>query len=333
MTARRRPQHPATKELADLIRIRPYEDKDLAGVLTVWEQALPLDAVTRDEFERRVILDVNREPDSFQIAFEDPDEQPAGFILSLVLHRPIEQTGLLENRGFITAFAVSPRRQRRGIGAALLARAEEFFRARNRKEIVLAPYTPNYFVPGVDKERYACGVEFLRKRGFEEYVEAIAMDALIGQFELDQKTLETEARLRAEGVTIELFTRDCMAEYLEFMRKEMPGPWLEDARRNLIDLTRGLFPEDAILLARDHGKLIGYCQYEGAHFGPFGVIEGYQGRGVGTVLLARTLHQMRKRGHHAAYVLWTGDRAAKGVYGRLGFHISRRLAIVRKYLT
>ncbi len=185
----------------------------------------------------------------------------------------------------------------------------------------------------MDKERYAAGLEFLCKRGFEQYVEAIAMDALIGKFEIDEKTRATEERLRSEGVTIDLFTRDCMAEYVEFMRKEMPGPWLEDARRNLIDLTRGLFPEDAILVARDHGKMIGYCQFEGSHFGPFGVIEGYQGRGAGTVLLARTLYQMRKRGQHAAYVLWTGDRAAKGVYGRLGFQISRRFAILRKNLT
>ncbi len=313
--------------------IRPYQDKDLRGVLELWERALPLDGVTRDEFERRVLLDVNREPDSLLLAFESETGLPAGLILCLVLHRPIEQTGLLEKRGFITVFAVDPASRRRGIGNALLERAEAFFRERKREEIVLAPYTPNYFVPGVDKERYRDGLEFLTRRGFEEYVEAIAMDALIGRFEIDEKTRAEEERLRNEGITIDLFRREWMTEYLDFMRTHMPGPWLEDARRNLIDLTRGLFPEDAILLARDRGRIIGYCQFEGQHFGPFGVDDAYQGRGIGTVLLARTLYQMRKRGNHAAFVLWTGERAAQGVYGRLGFTISRRFAIVRKRLS
>jgi len=313
---------------------RPYRDTDLHPLLDLWSRALPLDATTRDEFERRVILDVNREPDSLLLAFDSDDEEtpPIGFILGLVLHRPIEQTGLLENRGFITAFGVDPERQRQGVGTTLLQKAEEFFRARNRKEIVIAPYTPNYFVPGVDKERYASGVSFLKKHGFEEFVEAIAMDAPIGTFEIDPKTLEIENRLRTEGIAIEIFSRDWMAEYLDFMRKDMPGPWLEDARRNLIDLTRGLFNADSILVARDKGRIIGYCQYEGQHFGPFGVVDGYQGRGIGSVLLARTLYQMRLRGNHSAFVLWTGERAAQGVYGRLGFTISRRFAVMRKGL-
>lgn len=315
--------------------LRPYRDTDLQSLLELWARALPLDATTRDEFERRVVLDVNREPDSLLLAFdrEGGDAAPIGFIHGVVLHRPIEQTGLLENRGFITVFGVDPARQRHGVGAALLQKAEEFFRARNRKEIVIAPYTPNYFVPGVDKERYASGVSFLKKHGFEEFVEAIAMDAPIGTFEIDPKTLATENKLRTEGVTIEIFSRDWMAEYLDFMRKDMPGPWLEDARRNLIDLTHGRFNADSILVARDHGKIIGYCQYEGQHFGPFGVVDGYQGRGIGSVLLARTLYQMRLRGNHCAFVLWTGERAAQGVYGRLGFTVSRRFAVMRKALS
>ena len=31
-------------------------------------------------------------------------------------------------------------------------------------------------------------------------------------------------------------------------------------------------------------KVVGYCQFEGSHFGPFGVAKDFQGRGIGTVL-------------------------------------------------
>ena len=96
---------------------------------------------------------------------------------------------------------------------------------------------------------------------------------------------------------------------------------------------------DAIWLAVDErhasGKprIIGFCQHEHEHFGPFGVSDEYQGKGIGTVLLARTMYQMRLRGCHSAWVLWTGDRALKGVYGRLGFKLTRRFAIMKKELS
>lgn len=312
--------------------VRPYEDRDGAALLELWERALPLDGITRPEFERRVLLDANREHDSLMLAFEHEDGPPVGFILCLVLRYPIENTGLLEHRGFITAFGVDPLHRRRGIGGELLRRAEEFFRARNRAEVALAPYTPNYFVPGVDRDRYAEGLAFLEKRGFEETSEGIAMDAPIGTFEMDGELLAKEEELRREGVVIEPFTRRRLAEYLEFMSRHMPGPWLEDARRNLKDMTRGLFEEDSIILALHEGRIVGYCQHEGQHFGPFGVSDDQQGKGIGTVLLARTLHRMRLKGNHVAYVLWTGERAAQGVYKRLGFTISRRFAVLRKKL-
>lgn len=312
--------------------LRPYRDTDCGALLALWEKALPLDGISRAEFERRVLLDANREKESLMLAFGSEGGPPLGFILALVLRLPIEKTGLLEKRGFITAFAVHPDHRGAGIGRALLAHAEAFLRARGRTEIALAPYTPNYFVPGVDKERYADGVAFLQKNGFVEFSEAIAMDAMIGRFELSPEVSKRERELAAEGVLIESFRRERLTEYLEFMDTHMPGPWLEDARRNLKEMTAGHFPEEAILLATDGGKIIGYCQFEGQHFGPFGVIDGYQGRGIGGVLLARTLYQMRLLGNHAAFVLWTGERAAKGVYGRLGFTVSRRFALLRKKL-
>ncbi|MCC6547554.1 GNAT family N-acetyltransferase [Candidatus Sumerlaeota bacterium] len=310
--------------------IRPYEDRDCEALLAVWERALPFDVITREDFERRVLLDANREDDGVIVAISDG--ALVGFILCFVLRQSIEKTGLMPDRGFITAFAVDPSSQKQGVGSALLAAAEKFFRARDRKLIVLAPYTPNYFTPGVDKANYALGLMFLLNHGFTEYSEAIAMDASIGQFSLDAPMLAKEAELAREGITIQPFHRGRIVEYMRFMNEIMPGPWVEDARRNLREFAQGRFPEDAIQLACAGDRIIGYCQFEGEHFGPFGVSDAYQGKGIGTILLARTLLAMRRRGWHNAFVLWTGERAARGVYGRLGFTISRRFAIVKKAL-
>jgi mycothiol synthase len=312
------------------VTIRPFCGDDTQDLLGVWERALPLDAVTLDILERKVLLDQNFEHGSLMVA--QAGSAIAGFIACFVLHKPIEKVGLREDTGFITAFGVDPRHRRNGAGSALLLAAEGFFRRHNRSIVTIAPYTPNYFVPGVDKDRYAAGVAFLQKRGFAEYSEGIAADAPISVFELSPQVLQKERSLAAEGIEVRHYRRTDLTAFIQFLRDLMPGPWVEDARRNLIDLTFGRFHEDAIWLAIDKGRIIGYCQHEADHFGPFGVSDEYQGKGIGSVLLARTMYQMRLRGYHCAWVLWTGERALKGVYGRLGFTLTRRFAIMKKEL-
>lgn len=318
-----------TKSIA---RVRCYQDSDFDRLLHLWRCALPLDALSAEDFRARVLLDENRDQDSLLVA-EGPNGEVCGFILSLVLRHPIEKVGLLPNRGFITAFGVEPSLSGQGIGSALLLAAEEFFRRNNRTEIVIAPYVPNYFVPSVDREAYAPGIEFLKRRGFTVYSEAIAMDAMIGRFQLDERMIEKENALRAEGLEIIPLPWNRLTEYLAFMNETMPGDWIEDARRLLIRMARGDAPPHSIYVASDHGRIVGYCKFDGEHFGPFGVADSHQGRGLGTILLARTLLQMRIEGHHSAFVLWTGQRAADGVYRRLGFTISRRFDLMKKSLS
>ncbi len=314
-----------------MLSVRPYRDADLAGVVSAWERALPLDAVTEADFLRRVILDENREDEGLLVATDEAGKV-IGFAVCLVLRHAIEKIGLMEHRGYITAFGVVPEWQGHGAGRTLLEAAEGFFRARNRKEVTIAPYQPNYFVPGVDKVAYAKGLAWLQAHGFAEFSEGIAMDAMIGTFELDEELKEREATLEKAGLVVKPLTCESFAAFMTFMSHTMPGDWVEDARGLLRDVVSGAAPADSIFVAMDGEKIVGYCKFAGEHFGPFGVADSHQGRGIGTVLLARTMHQMRKEGHHAAFVLWTGDRAARGVYARLGFTVSRRFALLRKAL-
>lgn len=317
------------------IRVEDFRGVDTEALLSCWERALPFDAITLSQLESRVLLDESFEPGSVSVAFAG--DELVGFIVCFVLRKPIEKTGLREDTGFIQAFGVVPEWRGKGVGSALLARAEEFFRERNRTVIVLAPYTPNYFVPGVDKDRYPDGVKFLEENGFTEFSEALAADAVIATFELTEKVREKEKSLAQEGIVVRHYRRGDLVDYMQFQRDLMPGPWIEDSRRNLKELAAGRFEEDAIWLAIDTraeggDRIIGFCQHEHEHFGPFGVADDFQGRGIGTVLLARTLYQMRKKGCHSAWVLWTGQRALDGVYGRLGFKLTRRFAIMKKDL-
>ena len=99
--------------------------------------------------------------------------------------------------------------------------------------------------------------------------------------------------------------------------------------RNLSRIHEGTFSPNQFLLAVYEGEVVGYCQYEGEHFGPFGVAQGFQSRGIGTVLLGWALRSMAQQGLHNAWVLWTGEDVAR-LYARFGFKESRRFAILHK---
>jgi len=317
------------------VQVSDFTGADTETLLECWNTALPLDGITREQLETRVLLDDSYEPGSLKVARRGGDI--VGFITCFVLQKAIEKTGLREDTGFITAFGVAPGAELSGAGEALLHAADDFFRERNRRVVLLSPYTPNYFVPGIDKDRYTHLLNLLQSHGYLEFSEALAADALIGTFEIPGKTLALENELADEGIVIRHYRRDDLVPYMQFQRDLMPGPWIEDSRRNLREMAAGRFPEDAIWLAidtRNHTghRIIGFCQHEHEHFGPFGVADGYQGRGIGSVLLARTLYQMRLKGCHSAWVLWTGQRALDGVYGRLGFKLSRRFALLKKEL-
>lgn len=313
------------------LTIRPFQSTDTEALLALWSQALHLDGITRNLFERKVLLDLNFDPSGLLVA--DTGNELAGFVYGLVRKVPLTGVGLQEDRGWITAFGVAPSLQRKGIGRALLEKAYEFFRMHHRKLIFIATYAPNYFVPGVDLSAYAGGVSFLQSLGFEKTAEALSMDAPIARFQPGENFAAKEQALKEKGIIIRSYRREDLLPYLDFQKKYMPGDWFELAVKNLTDLTLGRFEEDQIFLALKGDEIVGFCQYENEHLGPFGVRDDYQGLGIGNILLTRTLLQMRYRGCHSAWVLWTSDRAAQGVYGRLGFTITRRFGIFRKELS
>lgn len=309
--------------------IRSFQGIDTQGLIEIWNQSVPSDGVTLDVLERKVLLDANFEADGLIVAEED--KSLVGFMVCLVRRVPMEGVGLQENQGWVSMFGVHPEHRRKGIGTHIWKKAEEFFKKRNRKTVSISPYSPNYFVPGLDMEEYVDGIKFLEKMGFKQVVTSLSMDNQIITYRIPEKILENEKRLEKDGITIQPYRRGLLMPYMEFMKKHMPGDWIRLARENLALLTIGKFKEEQILVALKGEEIIGYAQFEEEHFGPFGVRDDYQGKGIGGVILARTIETMHNRGHHCAWFLWTGDDAAR-LYQRVGFKETRRFAIMRKEL-
>ncbi len=304
--------------------IRPYRGDDEPALLALWATAMPYDALDAGGFRRRVLLDPNVGEESLLVAADAG--ALLGFVLVIQRREPFGELGLQPESAWITAFGVAPERRRRGLGTALFEQVEERLATAGVRSLSVSPYVPGYLVPGVDELRYAAAVEFLAARGYAVTSRPISMDANLVTFDFTPYHQRAD-RLAAEGVRIEALSAATLPAFLRFAEAELPYDWLRSARELLARA-----PLEQVQVALADGRVIGYCQHEGEHFGPFGVSDGWRGRGVGTVLLARCLESMRKSGLHHAWVLWTSDENAERVYGRFGFGETRRFAVMRKAL-
>lgn len=313
------------------ITVSSYTDSARHELLTLWSAALPLDAITVDTFETRVLLDENFDPETFLLARRN--DALVGFVLGIHAKRlPLGDADPAGDRSWITALGIHPDASRTEVGGILLAELEKKLRSLRKKECRVSGYPPGYFTPGIDMRAYLHYLGLFKMHGYEAYHEALSMDASIVLFTVPEKTVGIERTLQGEGIEIRSYRRDDLVRFMDFLEKTMPSDWVRVERRNLRKISEGGFHPEQVTVVTKADEIIGYCQFEGSHFGPFGVSDAYQGRGIGTVLLARTLERMRQEGHHDAWVMWTDDVAAR-VYSKFGFKETRRFALLKKDLT
>ena len=307
-----------------------FEDTDRQQLLALWEDALPLDAITEDVFESRVLLDENFDPATVLLARQG--DTLAGFVIGTYAKRmALGDHDPEGTRCWITALAVHPKFSLKEVGSALIAEVEQRFKKLGKTECVVSGYAPGYFTPGIDGKAYKLLLDLFQSHGYVAYHEALSMDAPIVLFEVSDQVKEKQKKLSADGIEIRQYRRNDLVKFLDFLERTMQTDWVRVERRNLRKLSEGGFTEEQITVVTKGNEIIGYCQFEGSHFGPFGVADAYQGRGIGTVLLARTIERMKQVGHHNAWVMWTDDLAAK-VYSKFGFKETRRFTLLKKKL-
>ncbi len=320
------------------MNIAPFTDFDRKEVLSLWAEALPLDAVTEEIFETRVLLDENFDAEAFLLARDN--NNLVGFIIGAYARRmPLGDADPNGGRCWITILAVHPKSNMEEVGGKLLSELEQRFKKLGKKECFVSGYPPGYFAPGIDQKAYTPLLALFQSHGYAPYHEALSMDAPIVLFEVSEDVKKLERTLNENGIVIRQYQRSDLLRFLDFLERTMPSDWVRVERRNLRKIEEGTFRTDQITVVAKSkmaqkatgNDIIGYCQFEGSHFGPFGVSDAFQGKGIGTVLLARTIERMKQQGYHNAWVMWTDDRAAK-VYGKFGFKETRRFTLLKKEL-
>jgi len=304
--------------------IRPYSVKDLYPVIKLWNDSLKRDYISATDFQLKVLNDENFREEGALVA--EVDGQVVGFLLALYRQVALAGVGMQEDTGWISIFFVDGNYRQQGIATALFNQAEDYLKAKGRQRVVVSSYVPHYFIPGVDLDVYPEAFELLKKRGYETVIEQYGMSVDLLDFNLNDEYFLVKESLSQEGVKVQYFQPEYTHKLLSFLETEFPGDWATVIRERI---RKHCDPKDIVIALRGD-EVVGYCQVDGEHFGPFGVHNSLRGKGVGTVLILHAMQYAKEKGIRHLWLAWTG---AVDFYSRkAGFKVIRRHAIMKKTL-
>lgn len=308
------------------MEIRPYRGPDEGALLALWNVTLTHDFITPATFRTRVLLDPNFSPDGLLVA--DEGGALVGFVLALGRQVPLYGQGLEPELGWITAFGVAADRRRQGIGSALFDGVLGRLAMQGRRRVLISPYTPNYFIPGVDVEAYPEALAFLFAAGWQRVASPISMCVELTGFRPPLEVADLAERLAGEGICVRPVSPADLPELMPFIQRAFGWDWYRFAQEYLALLFGPGADDIVFLVATQEGHIVGYCQQRRERFGPFGVLPELRGKGIGRLLLFRCLETALAQGFHCAWFLWTGRDAAR-LYALAGFRQVRQFAVMQ----
>lgn len=318
----------------NVIEFRSFRAGDGPKIADSWTLAAPGDGITYERFRNLILLDRNFDANGLIIASRD--DQVAGVIYAVRRLVAAEGDNLERESGWIPFFFVHPDARRMGLGTQLVQRAMAWLKSHGCRQVFFSSYTPNYFLPGLDAQRYPVAMALLTGLGFKTEYESVAMDRSLNDYQMPTSNQDKITALRAKGYFLGSPSSDDLVDLIEIAGNDFNPDWGRAIREAVLS---GL-PNEQILVARSPaGSMLGWAihgAYENVleRFGPFGVLTQSRGTGLGEALLHLTLERMRALGGHSAWFLWTDEESPAGhLYAKTGFSVTRTFAIMKAQLS
>lgn len=310
------------------MKIVTYEQKYEKAVVDLWNRTLHADPLTVKKFRKQALFDENFDPSLCYVALEE--EQPVGFCLGMRRKFPYMERGLEPDRGWIVVMFVAREYQRKGIGTALVKRAEEDMKRAGAKNITLSAYSPSYFFPGVDEENYPAAAAFFKGLGYVSGKKDYSMCKDLHGYQMSQESVKKMEAAEEKGYRFINFTYDYALELLEFNKNQFGGGWKRNA---LIAMQNGTAEDLILLVLSPKGSICGFCMrmIDGnpMRFGPIGIDKAMRNEGLGSILLDFAQLEMAKRGVYHMYFVST-DEPGRRYYERHGIHVFRSFTSYKK---
>lgn len=298
--------------------IRNFQNTDAEEILSLWNIAHKKYPLNKALMAKKIFLDPNFCPQNLLVGEKDNKIIAFAYLPHHRLQCDINFT-VNEREGYITYFSIHPDEDFAVVGKAFLESCEKYHLKSGRTYLTTA-YAPLYHLQGFsekDDEKY---IQLFNSFGYEEcksYRRRIALDT----YTLPDNFEERKLALEQEGFYIGELPYNYLAEFTSSENAFSNGSWAWEFRAKLahtLDLSRAR-------VAIFDGKVIGGCMFgdpnsDEGRFGPFGINSNYRGKGIGSVLFADCLNEMKKRGVHHAWAQWTPlAGTAHFLYDKAGF--------------
>lgn len=309
------------------MKIKSYTGRDFSALLSLWNRAMPHDPVTRELLMKKLIMDPNFRPEGLLLCTDG--DAPVGFVNAVCRRVPaVPGDTAWEATGYIPEIAVSPDADEEAVGGLLLDAAGAYLRVCG-KTCATTAYPPLYFTQGVERDAHPGLVRAFLARGYHG-VPSVAKELDLDAYRESPDVADKRRRLSAEGYEVIALTDALAADVLDPAAPFSSPNWSAEFRSRLaVNMDFGSM-RVAVRHTPDGDAVVGACIFgdpnsDAGRFGPFGVSAGERGKGLGSVLLADTLNEMKRRGLHRAWMQWADESgAAHTVYSRVGFRVTKR---------
>lgn len=296
--------------------IRTFKASDMEEIIKIWNCAFQAHSIDTTFFVKNVLFDVNFSSEGFFVC--EDEHGILGFAEMVIRRVPVSAGGSLDtDKAYLRMFAVKDSRDLSSIGRELILRAEEYARGFGDRTIVVFDYTPDYIVCGISESR-GDYIEFFKSMGYTEGKRRRSIRINLDSLERSPEIESLIAEREAEGFVFSHLEN----EYILSLLGYAPPGWTHRYRR----LALANMDYEKFNLIIYGGEVVGCAVFGDPNsteerFGPYSVSESLRGRGLGKILLYRTLMDMKSRGLHYAYASSTPiSGAAYGVYDKFGFY-------------
>lgn len=129
-------------------------------------------------------------------------------------------------------------------------------------------------------------------------------DMLVKLYNLPE-SLPAFPQLEEQGIILRKPLASEKSLVVDWVREHFGAVWGDE-----MDVSFSRIPVSAFIAQQDRA-LVGFACYDTSalgYFGPTGVIESFQGRGIGKALLLASLLEMRSKGYGYAIIGWIGPQ-------------------------
>jgi GNAT superfamily N-acetyltransferase len=215
-----------------------------------------------------------------------------------------------KDMAFLSYLYVESDSRREGIGSALITSFLELARNQQFKQIVISGFTgnaPGYLQPGVNLETEKDALQLFHNHGFKNLDNAYSMERLL----TDRIELPVNEEWEICHPNL-----DDVGSLIDAISHSVPGEWTTIFKERF-----DLNPRQ-LLIAKNKDLIGAYSTWQDSRFGPIGVRPECRGQGLGQLLLAHTLENMRQQGANQARFSWS-DRENLKFYQSSGFNITK----------